>query len=124
MTNSYLTQAHPFSEGQVRLATANYESQEWLTRELHGAFLTSGMTVRELASELDLPPEVAKAWLSGDVDLSLSDLRHLATAMDAHVTYRVESAVNRMPEWIAALAGESWAVVDHTWNLDRHRLWV
>lgn len=124
MTDSNLAQAHPFSDGQVRLATANYESQEWLTRELHGAFLTSGMTVNKLAEELELSTEVAIAWLSGDVDLSMSDLRHLATAMDAHVTYRVESAVNRMPEWIAALSDETWAAQSREWHFDRRRLWV
>lgn len=122
MTDSFITHAHPFSDGQVRLATANYESQEWLTRELHGAFLTSGMTVRELADELELTPDEAASWLSGDVNLSLADLRHLATAMDAHVTYRVESAVNRMPEWIATLAGDGWSFIEHAWNVDRRRL--
>lgn len=111
---SDLLHLHPFSDDEVRLATINYEAQEWLTRELHSAFQMSGLSVEELATALDLPIETARQWLSGDVDLSMSDLRHLATALDAHVTYRVEPVVNRLPQWIASLDDASWR--DLSWE--------
>lgn len=102
------TQTHPFSDDEVRLATMNYESQEWLTRELFNAYELSGMTTRDLARDLEMDASTVEYWLSGDADLSLSDLRHLATALDAHVTYSVEPLVHRLPRWIDDISNALW----------------
>lgn len=110
---------HAFEDDEVRLARINYESQEWLTRELHSAFLMRGFSVRELADLLDLDVSTAEDWVSGNVDLSMSELRHLATALDAHVTYRVEPIVNRLPRWISALNDDAWAGSASGWMTPR-----
>lgn len=110
---------HPFSEGEVRLATINYEAQEWLTRELHAAFQMSGLTVDQLAELLEIEVDVARDWLSGNVDLAMSELRHLATALDAYVTYRVEPIVNRLPEWISTLSDVGWEPFANNWAPER-----
>lgn len=114
-------QSNIFSDGEIRLATSNYEAQEWLTRELHSAFLVSGMNVSDLARSLDLSLEEAEEWLSGDRDLTMSELRHLATAIDAHVTFHVEAGVNRVPEWLASLDGVAWAS-GNAWSVSSGRM--
>ncbi|MBM7504210.1 hypothetical protein ACFPER_12035 [Agromyces aurantiacus] len=78
-----------FDDEKIALAASNYEAQEWLVRELGKAFQMSRLSVEELASELELEPTEAREWLDGEVDLTLTELRHLANAIDAHVTYRV-----------------------------------
>lgn len=80
---------YEFSDEQIALAASNYEAQEHLIRELRNAFQMSRLTLEELADELELSTEDALAWISGEVDLTLSELRHLANAVDAQVTYRV-----------------------------------
>ncbi|PVZ94742.1 hypothetical protein DDQ50_13780 [Amnibacterium flavum] len=49
----------------------------------------SGRSVGELADELGVSVADAKSWIDGGNDLTLSELRQLANAVDAHVTYKV-----------------------------------
>jgi hypothetical protein len=93
---------HPFSENEVRLATINYEAQEWLSRELHAAFLMSGLTLTDLARELEMDEELTAEWIEGDYDLSL------ANALDAHVSYRVIPIYNRVGEWLSNMERDIW----------------
>ena len=117
MTDDVFT--HSFTEGEIRLATVNYEAQEWLTRELFTAYEMSGLSEKELARLLELDVPTVQDWLSGDVDLTMSELRHLATALDAHVTYRVEPIVNRLPEWVKGLSGIGWEKSGNDWLPER-----
>jgi hypothetical protein len=113
------THLHPFSAGEVALAGANYESQEWLTRELHSAAQMSGTTPERLAELLEITVDEATSWISGDFDLTMSELRHLATALDCHVTYKVDPLVNRLPEWLDSLSGAGWQQYDQQWVPER-----
>lgn len=67
-------------------------------RELHRAFTMSPLTLLELAQELELSEEGARSWIDGDVDLRLSDLRHLANAIGAHVTHQVGAITRSAPQ--------------------------
>jgi ribosome-binding protein aMBF1 (putative translation factor) len=80
-----------FTEDQLNLAADNYEAQETLVDGLRRAYEMSGMTRDDLARELELSAADAQAWIEGDVDLHLSQLRHLANAIDAKVTYKVSA---------------------------------
>lgn len=102
---------HPFADGELRLATLNYESQEWLTRALHEAFQLSSLSIEDLARQLEISVDEAREWISGDFDLTMSELRQLANAIDARVTYRVDTMYNRMDEWIRQVETFAWQEV-------------
>lgn len=110
-------QEAPFSDDQIALASSNYEAQEWLVRELHRAFKMSQLTLAELAQELELSEEEAQAWIDGDVDLRLSDLRHFANAIDAHVTYRVAAVKTKYIERFSGMTGAG------MWQESHSQLW-
>lgn len=76
------------SEDHIELAAMNYEAQENLFVRLQEAFRMSELSIEEVADELGLGSEEAQDWLYGEVNLTLSQLRQLANAIDAHVTYR------------------------------------
>jgi len=80
-----------FSDDRVRLAAGNYEAQEWLFREIHKAYRMSDATIEDVAHELDLTPEEAQDWIDGEVDLTLTELRQLANAVDAKIKYQVQA---------------------------------
>ncbi|WIB69768.1 hypothetical protein [Curtobacterium sp. MCBD17_026] len=117
-----------FTEEQLNLASDNYDAQEVLVEDLRRAFVMSRMTHEELASELELSVPDAEAWVSGEVDLHLSQLRHLANAVDAKVTYKVSALRTRYKRELHALeAFDAWQTTE--WNeirepshlLARHR---
>lgn len=98
------TQSGPlFTEDQLNLASDNYEAQEALVDGLRRAYSMSGMSHEDLASELELSVTEAEAWIGGDVDLHLSQLRHLANAIDAKVTYRVAGLRNTYKHQLHAI---------------------
>ncbi|MBF4578908.1 helix-turn-helix transcriptional regulator [Frigoribacterium sp. VKM Ac-2530] len=89
---------HPFSQSELLLAAENYESQEALLTRLRQAFLASEMAVEDLAALLEVEPQEAADWISGDVDLHLSELRYLANALDAKITWNVKCAYTTYPQ--------------------------
>ena len=98
----------PFSDDEIALAASNYEAQEWLVRALGDAFVMSELTIEQLADELGLSVEEAQDWLYGEVDLTLSELRQLANAIDAHVTYRVGAIKTKYVERFASMSNRHW----------------
>lgn len=110
-----------FSEAELDLASDNYESQEFLVEGLQQAFVMSKMTLDDLAFELDMSKSEAQSWIDGDVDLHLSQLRHLANAIDAKVSYRVHPLRTRYEERVHVLArGFDWES-DGSWGGDDGR---
>jgi|GEM_PF-5667873 hypothetical protein len=117
-----MTGNQPFSDEQIALAASNYEAQVWLVGALKRAFKMSGLSIEDLALELDLDLETATGWIHGDVDLTLSELRHLANAVDAKVAYRVEPIRNRYvgrfkdiserTEWAPVEVGSNWVAIN------------
>jgi len=101
----------PFTEEQVALAASNYEAQEWLLRALREAFVMSGLSLQDLASELDLSSEDAEAWINGEMDLTLSELRQLANVVDAHVTYRVNPVHTKYVDRFERISKDLWQEV-------------
>ena len=111
--NSETRVPHTFTDEQIALASSNYESQEWLIRELNTAFIMSGRTIEELAADLGMATDEAQAWLDGEMDLTLSELRQLANSVDAHVTYRVGPLRTRYVEkFVEMHSGEQWQDID------------
>lgn len=98
--NETTTGATPntFSQSELLLATENYESQEALLFRLRQAFAASEMGVEDLAGLLEVSSEEAEDWISGDVDLHLSELRYLANALDAKITWNVKCAYTSYPQ--------------------------
>ncbi|ROR81145.1 hypothetical protein SAMN06295974_0370 [Plantibacter flavus] len=103
---------HAFGTAEIALAAENYEAQEHLLSEIRRALEIRGITIRELAEELELPEDEALSWVDGDVDLRLSQLRYLANAIDAHITYRVGAIKthfkHRMPTESDLWKASSW----------------
>jgi len=92
----------PFNEPAINLAADNYEAQERLLADVRRALEIRRISIDDLATELELSVEEASAWVDGEVDLRLSQVRHLANAIDAHITYRVGAIkthyAGRMPD--------------------------
>jgi len=99
---------HPFSERRIDLAASNYEAQLWLVNKLQEAFVMSGRTKEDLADELGLSMAETDAWLDGEIDLTLAELRHLANSVDAKVSYNVGPLKTRYIEKFADLEDSQW----------------
>lgn len=105
-----------FDDDRIELAAANYESQESLVAAIKSAFGMCEMSIVDLASELELDVPVAQAWIDGEVDLTLSELRHLANAVDAHVSYTVRGVRTRYRErFVEMTAAAVWEQTDDLW---------
>lgn len=114
-----------FTSAEISLSASNYTAQTQLVTDLRAAFAMRDMSVEALATELDLTAEDAQAWLDGEVDLSLTELRYLANAIDARVSYHVVPMTTRHLDRIARLdpgddwhAGEAW----NSYHYDPSRL--
>ncbi|MFE4834456.1 hypothetical protein ACFRAU_07220 [Arthrobacter sp. NPDC056691] len=73
------------------LADDNLRAQEHLWESLAVALRDSERSIEDVAARLGIPADLAEDISNGRVDVSLSDLREFAYAIDAFVTYRVSS---------------------------------
>lgn len=73
------------------LADENLRAQEHLWETLLQALKESGRSVDDVASRLGIPADLVESISKGRVDVSLSDLREYAYAVDAFISYRVTS---------------------------------
>lgn len=110
----------PFTEEQIALAGENYESQERLFDSLRSAFSMSEISIEDLADELEISLEDAQGWIDGEFDLTLSQLRHLANAIDAHVRYQVEPLntlyADRFEHMVRAQVPGEWLQTESIWS--------
>lgn len=83
-----------FTSAQIELAQSNYEARIELLGQLQRAFSDANMTKEELSAELGWDIETVDRVLAGYRDITLTDLAQLASAMDAHVSYRVAPRVS------------------------------
>lgn len=74
------------------VAGANLSAQEGFISALCDAQVQSGLTVQEAADRIGAPVEAVMQALVGDSDLNLTEIRHLAIALDAIVEFRVTNA--------------------------------
>ncbi|MCW2287053.1 hypothetical protein EDF60_1704 [Leucobacter luti] len=81
-----------FGEHRIAVAAENFESQEQLFAAIRRALTRSGRTSAEVSKELGLSGAELIDWISGDIDLALSELRQLANAVDAKIIYTVSPA--------------------------------
>lgn len=93
----------PYTEEQLELSGLNYEAQEILVAKLRSAFQLSGMTVEELAEDLEIDEVELQGWIDGEADLTFSDLRHYASALDVHVRYKVDFMGTNWPDMFKTL---------------------
>lgn len=108
---------HVFSDAEVRLSAGNYAAQTRLASQLQEAFRRREMDLETLASELDLSVEEASDWVSGNFDLTLTELRYLANAIDAEVTYKVTPMKTRWLEQLRRLEpNDLWH--DSEWSIE------
>lgn len=75
----------------LSLAQANVLAQQEMIQQLEAARIVSGRSVDEVAALLGVEPSMVQQSLSGERDLTLTELRLLAFAVDAVVEYEVES---------------------------------
>lgn len=73
------------------LADDNLHAQDHLWESLRLALRDSGRSLDDVASRLGISVDLVRAIGEGRIDVSLSDLREYAYAVDAAVTYRVSS---------------------------------
>lgn len=105
-----------FTEASIQLASSNYESQEDLFLHLRRAFQMSRLDYSDIADELGISNAEVRDWLEGEVNLSLADLRQLANAVDAHITYRVAPLRTSYAERLAAIASSrQWVDNKNDW---------
>lgn len=113
----------PFSDEQIALAASNYEAQEALLDQLRRALSSRGMSVEQLAAELELPEEDAQDWIDGEVDLTLSELRQLANAVDVRLSYSVSPIATVWRERFAEIAETlPWKDTDKAGLWNDHRV--
>lgn len=109
--------SHAFDAAAVHLAAENYEAQEDLLAQLRRALEMRQISIPDLARELELSEEETLSWVEGEVDLRLSQIRYLANAIDAHVTYRVGAIKthykHRMPAESDLWRDSSWEASDN-----------
>lgn len=74
------------------VADANLDQQEALVRGICTAQAESGRSVEELAALVGADPELIARAISGEDDLSLTEIRHIAVALNMVVGYRVYPA--------------------------------
>lgn len=79
----------PFSEQEMENASNNYNNQVDLIEELHAAFILSGFTLEYMAYELGVDKIMVEEALTGQRDLTFTELRHLANALHVSVGYVV-----------------------------------
>jgi len=73
-----------------RLMTANLLAQEALIKSLRDARVTAGLTVEEVAARLGVGVEIVQQVEAHEYDMSLTELRQYAYAVDAFIEYDVE----------------------------------
>lgn len=116
-----MTAEVPFTDDQIALAASNYELQEALFVHLRRAFEMSGLGIDGLAEELEITVEEAQAWIDGETDLRLAEVRHLANAIDAQVAYRVSPIRTTYGERFQRLADAAnlpWQRTSRVWSTD------
>lgn len=101
-----------FLESVDSLAVVNATAQEALTEGLHNAFLKSGRSLEDVADQLRVAPEIVEAALRGVRDLTLTEIRLLALAVNAFVRYQVtpvsaSQEASFPKEWTAGLWHDS-----------------
>jgi hypothetical protein len=98
-----LIEGSPFTSAQIQVASKNYEAQVDLLDQLQAVFDESEITLTEFAENLGLSEEEAEAVLAGAVDLTLTELRYIANALEVVIDYHVRPASRTVESLTAEL---------------------
>lgn len=95
------------------VASINLHAQEGFLEALGVAQERSGISVEQAAERIGASVEAITQALTGGTDLNLSEIRHLAIALDAIVEFRVTNAheawrANRVQQTADAIAEVAW----------------
>ncbi|MDT0169566.1 hypothetical protein [Pseudarthrobacter sp. BRE9] len=103
------------------LADDNLQAQGHLWEALRGALVASGLSYEDVASRLGIDVDLVRAISGGRVDISLSDLREYAYAVDASITYRVIPRYSHYLETFRQLLSEKHWHDSHSDNVQFDR---
>ncbi len=120
MSNDYFDYEDDFGADGPRgadLASMNLEAQVRLVDDLRGARDRAGLSVHDVADSLGVEESVVQAIDSHERSLTLRELRLLAHASDAFVSYVVTPRISRALEatpfdGLDRLVGELWSPVE------------
>lgn len=82
----------PFTELELKTATANYENQIGLLEQFYEAFKLSGIPVEDLAEQFGITVIQMEEILAGDYELIMSEMRMIANSLGVVISYTVEPA--------------------------------